>query len=122
MSSKESTVTWPRHTYQLSVHLLEQWSPTDNTFIYSRIFVVCEFPFKGTDKKINRSSKDISKASITSYRTCWLKIYFSRKSFQGFCPKMRTDQTYGKLNHTNILQIYVSIIKCAYNYSKTSTG
>lgn len=29
---------------------------------------------------------------------------------------MRTDQTYGNLNITNIFQIY--IIKCAYNYSK----
>lgn len=29
---------------------------------------------------------------------------------------MRTDQTYGNLNITNIFQIY--IIKCAYNYPK----
>lgn len=73
-------------------------------------------PSKALIKKINRSSKNISKASITSYRTHWFKIHSLVNLSRVFGLKMRTDQTYGKLNHTNILQIY--IVKCAYNYSK----
>lgn len=54
MSNKESAVMWSSHAHQLSVHLLEQWCSTNNTFVYSRIFVVCVFSFKGTDKKKNK--------------------------------------------------------------------
>lgn len=51
MSNKESAVMRSSHAHHLSVHLLEQRRSTNNTFIYSRVFVVCVFSFKGTDKK-----------------------------------------------------------------------
>lgn len=61
-------------------------------------------------KKINRSSKNINKASVLREHIGVKYISLVNLS-RVLGSKMRTDQTYGKLNRTNILQIYIYIMR-----------
>lgn len=80
--------------------------------------MVCVFSFKGTDKKKKTTDhqKILAKLVLLLTEHIGLKYISLVNLSRVFGLKMRTDQTYGKLNHTNILQIY--IVKCAYNDSK----